>query len=198
MSGPELHVVIEIGARPGHLWFDPPADPWPRFVRLWGATPEDHVALVLVVASSYGRADGEPATSIAQLLADFPHVLPGGVGVVLDERAIMPSCCCGLEHWSEWRRFLTTGQSPWTGHDPAPLVEARDDVVQIWSDGGMGEKPSRETPITFSRSTFQLAVDAAAQDLRDFLNPLRAWFNVYAPQASATFVSKFAATFIRA
>lgn len=190
-------MVVEIGARVGRLWFEPPTEPWPRFVRLWGATPRDHVELFLVVASTYGRAGREPAASVDDVLADFPHVLPGGIGVVLDERAIMPSCCCGLEHWSEWRRFLTTGQSPWTGHDPAPLVEACDDVVQVWSDGAMGEKPSHERPITFSRSEFELAVDAAAQDLHDFLKPLRAWFNVHAPQASAKFVSKFAASFIR-
>ena len=196
MSGPELHVVVEIGAKPDQLWFEPPAEPWPRFVRLWGATPEDHVALFLVVASTYGRVGREPAASIDHVLTDFPHVLPGGVGVVSDERAVMPSCCCGLEHWSEWRQFLTNGQSPWTGHDPAPLVEAQDDVVHIWSDGGMGEKP-HETPITFSRSAFELAVDAAAQDLREFLKPLHAWLNVRAPQASAQFVSKFAASFVR-
>jgi hypothetical protein len=40
-------------------------------------------------------------------------------------------------------------------------------------------------------------VDAAAQDLRDLLKPLRAWLDVQAPPASATFVSKLAATFIR-
>jgi hypothetical protein len=39
----------------------------------------------------------------------------------------------------------------------------------------------------------ELAVDAAAQDLRDFL---KAWLNVRAPQASAQFVSKFAASFV--
>jgi hypothetical protein len=131
------------------------------------------------------------------MLTEFPHVLPGGIGVVSDERAIMPSCCCGLEHWHEWREVLTTGHSPWTGHDPAPLVEPHDDVVQVWSDGGMGEKPSHETPITFRRSDFALAVETVAQDLGDFLHPLREWLDVHAPQASADLVSKFAERFVR-
>jgi hypothetical protein len=197
MLRPELHAVVEIGARPGQLWFEPPGEPWPRFVRLWGSTPAEDVALFLVVASSYGRAGHESAKSIDNVVSNFPAVLPGGIGVVLDDRIIMPSCCCGLEHWPEWRQVLTTGQSPWTGHDPAPLVELRDDIVQIWSDGGMGEKPSHETPITFGRSAFALAVESVAQDLHDFLHPLRVWLDRHAPHASAVFVSKFAARFVR-
>ena len=197
MLGPELHAFVEVGTKPDQLWFEPPAEPWPRFVRLWGSTPPDDVALFLVVASSYGRASQQPATSVDAVLADFPCVLPGGIGVVSAERAVMPSCCCGLEHWSEWRGVLTTGHSPWTGHDPAPLVEPREDVVEVWSDGGVGEKPSHETPILFSRSDFGVAVETVAQDLRDFLQPLRTWLNVRAPHASAAFVSEFTARFIR-
>jgi hypothetical protein len=125
MSGPELHVVIEVGARPERLWFEAPPEPWPSFVRLWGSTSEEDVARFVVLVSTYGRSGGEPASSIQDVLDDFPHVLPGGIAVVSDEHAVMPSCCCGLEHWPEWRQFLTTGQSPWTGHDPAPLLERR-------------------------------------------------------------------------
>ncbi len=195
MSGPQLQVFVEIGAPPDQTWFEPPAEPWPRFVRLWGSMSADEVALFLVVASTYGSTD-EPATSIEAVLADFPQVLPGGIGVVWDQRSVMPSCCCGLEHWTEWQNVLTTGQSPFTGHDPSPLVEVLDDTVQIWSDGAMSEKPSNEIPISFTRPAFGIAVAAAAQDLRDFMHPLRAWLDVRAPQASAKFLSKFAATFL--
>lgn len=197
-SLPELHVVVEIGVRPDQLWFDPPPEPWPQSVRLWAATLEDEVALFLVTASTYGRVgiDSE-ATSVEQVLADFPRVLPGGVAVVSDERAVMPSCCCGLEHWHDWRKFLVTGHTPWMGHDPTPLLEARDDVVHVWSDRKARAKSAEEAPITFRRSAFELALDAVEQDLRDFLKPLRAWLDIHAPQASADFVSKFAASFIR-
>jgi hypothetical protein len=196
MSDPELHVVVEIGTRPERLWFHPPADPWPHFVRLWGSSTVSEVELFLVVASTYGRASGSPASSIAEVLAEFPDVLPGGIGAILDGQSVMPSCCCGLESWPEWQEVLITGQSPWTGHDPAPLVEVDDFAVRVWSDGGMGEKPSDEAPITFTRSAFELAVAEAAHDLREFLKPLDAWFKVHAPHASQEFAAKFAARFI--
>jgi hypothetical protein len=166
------------------------------FVRLWGSATAHDVALFMAVASSYGRDPDDPAASIEDVLVDFPHVLPGGVSVVSTERAVMPGCCCGLEHWSEWRHILTTGRSPWTGHDPAPLVELTDKAVQVWSDGGMSEKPAHEIPITFSRASFEDAIGSLAQDLRDFVAPLGAWLNVHAPGASAKFVSAFSARFL--
>ena len=74
----------------------------------------------------------------------------------------------------------------WAAHSSREVSRPFHHSDQIWN------------PITFSRSAFELAVDAAAQDLRDFLKPLRAWLDVRAPQASAKFVSKFAASFVRA
>src|SRR6187399_2630101 len=197
MPEPELHAVVQVGAKPDQLWFEPPSEPWPQFVRLWGSATPDDVALFLVVASSYGRTDEEPAASVDDVLSDFPHVLPGGIRVVSDERTVVPSCCCGLENWPDWRRVLTDGESPWTGHDPAPLVEPDKDVVRIWSDGGMGEAPHHEVPIIFPRSAFALAVETVGEDLREFLQPLRAWLDARVSHASAEFISKFDTRFVR-
>jgi hypothetical protein len=44
---------------------------------------------------------------------------------------IGPSCCCGLEGWKAWLDILTTGQSPWMGHDPAPFVELLGEQVCV-------------------------------------------------------------------
>jgi hypothetical protein len=194
---PELHAVVEVGARPNELWFELPREPWPRFVRLWRSTPNEHVALFFATASTYGRSTPEAAASIAGVLADFPRVLPGGIAVVASERTIVPSCCCGLETWREWRKVLTDGQSPWIGHDPAPLVEAHGDEIRIWSDGGMGEKPMDETAIVITRGDFTRALEAVTCDLEGFLVPLRAWLDHQAPRESAEFVSRFKDAFVQ-
>lgn len=192
---PELYAVVEIAAGLTAPWFSLPAKPWPSFVRLSRVTPATDVALFLAVASSYGRSDG-PAGSVQEVLDAFPDVLPGGIAVAWRDRIINPSCCCGLEHWVEWREVLARGRSPWTGHDPSPLVELVDSRVQVWSDGAMGEKPVGELPIAFSRSEFSAALEAVAHDLEEFLVPLRTSLEGYARAQSEAFLYAFASRFV--
>jgi hypothetical protein len=141
----------------------------------------EHVALLVAVLSSYGGTVTDAATSFDALLEDFPRILPGGIAVVSSDRMIVPGCCCGLESWPEWRKILTEGSIPWTGHDPAPLIEVVDDEVRVWSDGGaMGEQPNDEEPIVFGRDEFAEALKQVGQDLVGFLIPLRGWLDEHA------------------
>jgi hypothetical protein len=148
------------------------------------------------VMSTYGK-DDTPAASPAALLADFPNALPGGLAVISADREILPSCCCGLESWSEWEKVLVAGHVPWTGHDPAPLVEIVDDKVQVWSDGAMGDKPTNELPILFTCEDFLAAITRVRNDLEGFIAPLDEWLCVHAPSEANDLRQHFRTAFIR-
>lgn len=192
----EIQAVVEVVIDTKEMWVPLPPEPWPRFVRLSGSTSPEEVALVVGVLSSYGRADQEPAATAGSLCADFPGVLPGGLAVVSSDREIWPGCCSGLERWREWIEFLVDGQSPWTGHDPAPLVEVAGDEVHVWSDGGLlGDKPD-EIPVIFHRDAFAEALAQAGSDLEAFLAPLRAWLDTHAPSDAKEIARCFAKVFL--
>jgi hypothetical protein len=193
----EIHAVVEVAIRRDRMWVPLPPEPWPNFVRLSRSTSLDDVALVMGVISSYGRKGDGAASSMAELLADFPCILPGGLAVGSGARQVLPSCCSGLEHWSEWKRVVPEGLSPWTGHDPAPLVEVADDEVRIWSDGAMGEKPTDEVPIVFTLQDFENALVNVEDDLEEFLEPLGTWLGTHASSEANAFVERFRAAFMK-
>jgi hypothetical protein len=197
MDGPELHVVVKVAIEEDGLWVELPSKPWPHFVRLSGSASDAEVALIVAVASSYGRSDEGTAASPDALFEQFPHALPGGIAVVASERSIFPSCCCGLESWPEWRKVLQTGAAPWMGHDPSPLVEVAGEQVHVWSDGAMSEKPGGERPVVFSRDVFAAALERAMRDLDEFLPLLRRWLGVHAPDRAKGLTAKFKSRFIQ-
>jgi hypothetical protein len=198
LSMPEIHAVVEVGIPTYLEWDLLPAKPWPDYVRLCGSTSSSDVALVLAVLSYYGRSV-ETGEGWGQSLVDnFPRILPGGLAVVSTESRVMPSCCCGLETWPDWRNVIAIGQSPWMGHDPAPLIEVAGTEILVWSDGGMGEKPIAESPIAFPREEFELALQRAADDLCEFRKPLRQWLGAHAPLALVdALVAKFESAFVQ-
>ena len=110
---------------------------------------------------------------------------------------IMPSCCCRLEHWPEWRQLLDTGGQPWLGHDPSPWVEVQDDNFLVWPNGGMGEEIEASVKAArFTRTQLKIALASVQQDIRDFLLPLRRWALHYCPEDAETLVACFAKAFI--
>ena len=192
----EIHALVEVAIRKDGLWVALPPEPWPNYVRLRRSSSPDDVAVVMGVVASYGREGHGGPASIADLLAAFPAILPGGLAVVAGDRQVLPSCCCGLENWSEWKRVVPDGSSPWTGHDPAPLVEVGGDEVRIWSDGAMGEKPIDEVPIVFSLPDFGKALAEVERDLEGFLEPLEAWLFVHASRDTSALVERFRTAFV--
>jgi len=195
-SLPQIHVVVEVAGRRDGLWFELPSEPWPRFVRLSRATTEEEVAFVVGTLCCYGSSPGEPARSAETLANAFPQVLPGGFAVVANGRTISPSCCCGLETWSDWTRVLSGGGSPWTGHDPSPLVEVVEGNVHVWSDGALGRGPPSESPIVFTSEQFEKAVRRAAADLEGFVFPLCAWLEMHAPHQVRRISENFRSVFV--
>jgi hypothetical protein len=193
---PTIHAVVEIEVQKNGIWVDLPPEPWPQFVRLSRATPEKDVALLVGTLSSYGRLQRSAAKSAEELAATFPEALPGGFAVVGDGRTILPSCCCSLETWHDWLRVLDGGGTPWTGHDPAPLVEVAGGRVYVWSDGAMGKKPTSESPIVFTSEQFDESVRKAAADLQVFTLPLMSWLKMHAPRSASTIAEKFRDVFL--
>jgi hypothetical protein len=126
----------------------------------------------------------------------FPSVLPGGFAVVGSEHTVFPSCCCGLETWSEWLKVLKGGGTPWMGHDPSPLVEVLEGNVYVWSDGALGNKPQAESPLVFTSQQFDHAVHKAAADIGGFMLPLNSWLKMHAARSAYAIAEKFKNTFI--
>ena len=193
-SSPQLHAVMEVPFEEDSEWISLPPKPWPRYIRLWRETPPEAVAVVVCVVSWWGAES--KASSAEALVKDFPRGLPGGFAAVDQEQVIGPSCCCGLEGWKEWLDILTTGQSPWMGHDPAPFVEVQGEQVCVWADGGLGGKHRGGSPVVFSKREFEKAVHEAARDLSEFEIPLRQWLNVHAPEHVDSLAAEFRESFI--
>ncbi|MBM80865.1 MAG: hypothetical protein CMJ78_09750 [Planctomycetaceae bacterium] len=87
---------------------------------------------------------------------------------------IIPGCCCGLESWREWLEVSSGGKAPWTGHDPSPLIEREEDIIRIWSDGGLGGADACHS-IEFTLDQFIDALNCVQSDLKDFLEALEHW-----------------------
>jgi hypothetical protein len=192
---PEIHAVVEVAVRERLDWLELPAEPWPRFVRLCRATTDDEIALLVATLASYGHGGEAPAS--AQTLADdFPVVAPGGFAVVGRNRAVWPSCCCGLETAASWSKILHGGGSPWMGHDPSPLIEVLDGHVYAWTDGALGAERPAEEPLVFTSSQFATALNGAMADLNEVLIPLTAWLRIHAAKHSKRIAHKFRETFV--
>jgi len=179
-ASPELHPVVEAP------WFEGvPPWPWPiadckpfSFIRLSGDMTDLEVGSVM--AQFVGCNDAESEPTVAGLLtAEIEREavsLSSGIQVSGSGREINPSCCSGLEEWREWFECLTSGRSPWMGHDPTPWIERAGNIVRVWSDGGYNLTPKADAfAIEFERDRFVAELKRVEQELRAFLLRVGAW-----------------------
>lgn len=147
------------------------------WIRLSGEMSEQEIGSVVAQLVQYNQLGflGEVQWVLDRILKAESLILPGGLQAIFGDQVIDPSCCCGLETWREWQVFLTTGNSPWLGHDPSPWVEASNEQVSIWSGGGLGESTQNAFRIDISRSTFRQALQNVEQDLQNFLYCVESW-----------------------
>jgi len=119
-------------------------------------------------------------------------VLPGGLALEdQDGRVLRPGCCSGLETWREWFSVSKASSSPWMGHDPAPWIEDRGDVLRVWSDGGLSERPLAAFSIDVQRDELSFELRRVEQDLQGFLQRLDTWAESQDPKAARAFVARF-------
>lgn len=174
---PGLCAVVETPSSEGE-----PPWPWPTsrrapcsFLPLSGYMPPEDIGLVIGYLFSYNNICGDTVDSIERSLADSgPLYLPGGLRIRSADREILPACCCGLEGWREWWRFLDGGPSPWLGHDPFAWAELADGNVRVWSDGSQKPAPDAYC-VEFKRSHFEIELFRVEQDLRAFARRLEHW-----------------------
>jgi AraC-like DNA-binding protein len=171
---PHLQAVVEVALDEGE-----PLCPWPiadcklfSLIRLSGKMTDREVGLVFAQLVNYNNLEGGGDTNnlLHQVIQAETLVLPGGLQVRSAHKLINPSCCCGLETWRDWLRFLKTSRSPWLGHDPSPWIEKAGGLIHVWSD-----KKAKAFHIDFEPSKFEAELSKVQQDLSGFLARIEAW-----------------------
>lgn len=174
---PELCPVVETP------WFEgEPPWPWPaarrepfKHMALSGDMSDEDVGLAFGLLVSYNDIKGDQTDILERNLVNAEAlILPGGLRVRSGGREIAPACCCGLEDWREWERFLDSGVSPWLGHDPFAWAELADDIVRVWSDGGSEPAPDAYA-IEFERSHFEIELRRVEKELYAFASRAEHW-----------------------
>lgn len=167
----------------------------PSYLHLTGDVTTAEVGSAVAAIARYNTATDAPAdgrASIAMLRGLLEHehiVIPGGILALNDQTRvdITPGCCCGLEDWRDWVDFLDDGVSPWTGHDPAPELELRDDSVNLSSDAA-----GVEGVFTFAmtRAEYVEQLASVEQHLADFTRELSRWAQTVVPDIAAPLVAR--------
>lgn len=115
---------------------------------------------------------------LEDILEDGVLVRDGGLAFEFDGIAIYPGCCGDLGAMSEWLRFLSTGEQPWAGHDPAPWATLDGDDIAIWSDGGLDDR--RIDPcIHTTRQEFEDQLTSACMILSKFGARCGKWLHIH-------------------
>lgn len=171
-------VVGTYGIREFTAW--PVADLPPGPLRLSGHLAPAEVGTAMAVIATYGlHASGSIAASdlIQRIVASECLVAPGGLRVQDSRTGVTanPGCCCGLETWRDWENVPDDCDALWLGHDPSPWVERLGDSVRVWPDGGLGEPTAGMTPVVIRLAELPALIDAAGQQLRQFLGLVGPW-----------------------
>lgn len=170
---PSLQAVVEI------LWYEQRSYLWSvasykpySFIELSGNMTDDEVGLIFAQLVDYNKLKGECKTNklLHQIIQADKLILPGGIQASMANQVISPGCCCGLEMWRDWLRFLKTNVSPWMGHDPNPWIEKIGNVVRVWSNS-----KAQAFYIDFEISKFIAELDKVQQDLSNFLLKIEEW-----------------------
>ena len=173
-ANPHIQAVVEVMMDKGDLLC-----PWPvadckkfRSIRLSGNMTDLEVGLIFAQLVNFNDLESEGDTNnlLHRVIQANTLNLPGGLQVISADKVINTGCCCGLEMWRNWSRFLKTGQSPWLGHDPSPWIEKRKNLICVWSD-----RKGKTFHIDFERSKFEAELSKVQQDLSGFLARIEAW-----------------------
>jgi hypothetical protein len=152
--------------------------------------------LVLLQLATYNRKGNGAPLSPSELAAAQSLVLPGGLKASVGARSILPSCCCGLEDWTEWRLAATHGTSPWMGHDPSPWLEKQQDFFYLWPDEAPLER-RQELAIQFTKHELHEQLGIVSDMLLGFLARLREALATFAPAEADSLVAMFDRTFVQ-
>ncbi len=161
-------------------------------------TPDDQIGSIIGQLADYNSIDVVSDTSVTlqRIIEAESLILPGGISACSDGCIpIVPSCCCGLERWRDWIKFLSTGENPWLGHDPSPYLKRDGQLIHVWSDGCLGQMEDAYS-IDFTRLQFHYSLSLVHTDLRDFLILLGQWAGSLGFNNSQALVNKFDSCFL--
>ncbi|PJN54342.1 hypothetical protein PAEVO_10630 [Paenibacillus sp. GM2FR] len=143
---------------------------------------EEDVVLFLILLFGYNHINVKQSLeeSFNELFNEERVALSGGIGFFEDNKLILPSCCCGLEDWSEVSNSVKSRTSPWLGHDPNPGMIYDENHVKVWSDDPDRSTETQETLyfIEYEYEELLRSLDKTKEELTSFIRePLFRWIN---------------------
>jgi hypothetical protein len=119
-------------------------------------------------------------------LGEDAWILTGGIDVYLGgEHVVGPQCCCGIETWREWERFVDGGDAPWCGHSP-------DAVFHRLESGALELGYVDAKMAIVSPGALRAALSQVEQDLEGFVTLVARWADEVVPRLASPFVATFA------
>ncbi|OPH56974.1 hypothetical protein BC351_26555 [Paenibacillus ferrarius] len=141
------------------------------------STPEDAILFfTLLCGCNNIDTDREPTEVLNELIAIDEIAISGGIAFEDEGKAILPSCCCGLENWREVLEAVLSKKDVWLGHDPFPTLEYINDSVRVWSDDYFGtmrkdlsqQELQKMYYIEYNRNDLINKLEAIEMDLLEF------------------------------
>lgn len=152
-----------------------------EFICLSSESNEQDVELFLILLFGYNHINIEQSflLSFNELLEQEGVAISGGIAFFEDEsKYILPSCCCGLEDFSEVIDTINNKQSPWLGHDPAPGITYCNDQVRVWPDDPEIADSNVNKPILYSYKELIDSLEKTRKEMQGFIEgPLYEWIN---------------------
>jgi hypothetical protein len=192
-----LTPIVETPRESLPFWCALPPKPWPSFVELSRLSTDGEVGLVLLQLATYNRQGHGTPLSPADLAKAESLVLPGGLKASANARTVLPSCCSGLEDWTEWRIAAVNGSSPWMGHDPSPWLEKQEGFFYLWPDEAPLEQRD-QLSIRFTQAELEEQLRLVSEMLLGFHARLREVLTAFTPTNSDALASMFERTFVQA
>jgi hypothetical protein len=162
------------------------------FLQLSSKTTDAEVGLIIAELIDFNNLESQGSLT-DRLMEIIEHQsvddgdylsLAGGIQAFGDDFSISPSCCCELEDWRDWLNFLSTGESPFLGHQSdSPHLERVDDrLIRVVMDCNYAD---------LDRQVFESKLLEVQQDLADFLVRIESWANRLGFAESGKLAAKF-------
>ncbi len=173
---------------------DLPTLPWPHLLELDSAKHDSEFEYILLLMLGINNEEPEETTHPDDQASEFPS-LPGGLIARRNDVEIIPSCCCGLEEWGQWRSLFQESPMLWLGHDPAPHVEQKDGKFTLWADGGLDDARI-EPRIDFNREELTEALEDAERAISEFSGRFRKYLQRVRPVDGEALAALFETAFV--
>ncbi|ASR46590.1 hypothetical protein B4V02_07825 [Paenibacillus kribbensis] len=152
-----------------------------EIIFLSAESSEQDVELFLILLFGYNHINIEQSfcLSFNELLKQEEVVISGGIAFFEDEsKYILPSCCCGLEDFSNVIDSILNKQSPWMGHDPTPVITYIGDQVCVWQDDQETIDSNVNFHIQYSHKELIDSLNKTRKEIQGFIEgPLYEWIN---------------------